>query len=517
MSDIGFWHFAQQDPGHLGLVAPDGREYSRGELFRESNQLVRGLRAQGLGTGDVVAACMSNSKELLVLSLATFQAGLYLVPINWHLAAPEIAHILKDSGAGVFVANGRIADTAAKAVEEAGFDPRRAFAVDDIPGFRPYRELLQGHSDELPEARTAGAVMNYTSGTTGRPKGVQRPLSGQDPESAAVTTTGLLQMLGSKPEDGNVNLTGSPLYHTAVLVWANASLQLGHPVVLMDKWEPEPMLQLIERYRVTTAHMVPTQFTRLLKLPRAVRERYDCSSTRRMVHAAAPCPPDIKRAMIDWWGPSIYEYYAASEGGGTLVSPEEWLQYPGTVGRPWPGADVKIYNDAGEELPPGEAGTVYLRLGERSGFEYKGDRAKTRDNRIGNYFTVGDVGFLNAEGYLFLCDRKIDMIISGGANIYPAEIENVLILHDKVADCAVFGIPNEDWGEEIKAVVQLAEGVPRGEATTGELMAFMGERLARMKLPRSVDYLDTLPRDPNGKLYKRRLRDPYWEGRRTHV
>ncbi|NIB38954.1 acyl-CoA synthetase [Pseudomaricurvus alkylphenolicus] len=517
MSAKSFWDYAQQAPSKLGLVSPEGEEFSRGELFSESNRLVRGLREQGLAAGDVVAVCMPNRKELLSLSLATFQAGMYLVPINWHLAAAEVAYILSDCGAKIFIADERIDNVASMAVEEASLEHRSCFCIGNIEGFRPFDELVWDYSDQLPEDRSAGAVMNYTSGTTGKPKGVQRPLAGLDPETAAQLATGLLQILGSKPEDDNVNITCSPLYHTAVLVWANASLHLGHPVVLMDKWDAEDMLRLIEKYRVTTSHMVPTQLTRLLKLPESVRNRYDCSSTRRMVHAAAPCPPDIKRGMIEWWGNSIYEYYAASEGGGTIVSPQEWLQHPGTVGKPWPNADIRIFNDDGEEMPTGEQGTVYMRLSERADFEYKGDTDKTRANRIDNYFTVGDVGYLNDEGYLFLCDRKIDMIISGGANIYPAEIENVLILHPQVADCAVFGIPHEDWGEEIKAVVQLADGATEDDNTTATLLDFLATRLAKMKLPKSIDYLPELPRDPNGKLFKRRLRDPYWKDQKQKV
>jgi long-chain acyl-CoA synthetase len=263
--------------------------------------------------------------------------------------------------------------------------------------------------------------------------------------------------------------------------------------------------------------MVPAQFTRLLKLPEEVRNRYDVSSTRHMIHAAAPCPPDVKRAMIDWWGMSIWEYYAATEGGGTLVGPAEWLRHPGTVGKSWPTADVKILDDDGNEVPTGEQGTVYMLMSDASRFEYKGDKEKTEKDRCGNYFTAGDVGYLNEEGYLFLCDRKIDMIISGGANIYPAEIENVLILHPKVVDCCVFGIPNDDWGEEIKAVVQPAKGIAGDEQLSAEILDYCADHLAKMKLPRSFDYMDELPRDPNGKLYKRRLRDPYWEGQSRQV
>jgi long-chain acyl-CoA synthetase len=241
-----------------------------------------------------------------------------------------------------------------------------------------------------------------------------------------------------------------------------------------------------------------------------------------MIHAAAPCPPDVKRRMLDWWGDSIYEYYAATEGGGTIVAPEEWRKYPGTVGKAWPTAEIRIFDDDGNQLPTGEQGTVYMLLGETTKFEYKGDTEKTRKNRINTddgktFFTVGDVGYLNEEGYLFLCDRKIDMIISGGANIYPAEIENVLLAHPKVVDAAVFGIPHDDWGEEVKAVVEVAEGVDSDDSLTEELLAYCRENLAKFKCPKSIDYTTEMPRDPNGKLYKRKLRDPYWEGRERGI
>lgn len=517
MANLGFWQFAEKAPDRLALIDPDERTFTRGELLAESNRMVHGLRALGLSTGDTVAIMAPNCKEFLTTYLAVAQAGFYMVPINWHLAGPEVAYILQDSGAKAFIAHERVADAAATAVGEAGFDPAGAFSLGHIDGFRPIDELTAGQPDTAPADRTAGTVMNYTSGTTGRPKGVRRALTGLDPDIMGELFSGALMMFGIQPEADNVHFCGSPLYHTAVLVWASNSLHLGHTIVLVDKWEPEQMLARIDRYRVTTSHMVPTQFVRMLKLPHDVRARYDVSSTRHMIHAAAPCPPDVKRAMIDWWGNSIYEYYAATEGGGTIVSPEQWLAHPGTVGRPWPGAEVKIFDDDGNELPAGEVGTVYLLLAENARFEYKGDAEKTRKNRLGNYFTVGDVGYLDDDGYLYLCDRKIDMIISGGANIYPAEIESQLVLHPKVADCAVFGVPNDEWGEEIKAVVQPVDGVVADAALTDEIMAFLGERLARMKLPRSIDYLDELPRDPNGKLFKRRLRDPYWEGRERQV
>ena len=354
--------------------------------------------------------------------------------------------------------------------------------------------------------------MHYTSGTTGKPKGVRRKLSGADPDAAAAGGGFLLRLFGTQPHDGNVHICGSPLYHTAVLAFATTSLHLGHPVVLMDRWTPESMLELIERHRVTHSHMVPTQLHRLLALPDDVRSRYDVSSLRSMVHAAAPCPVEIKQRMLDWWGPVIYEYYAATEGGGTVVTPEQWLKRPGTVGLPWPTSEIRILDDDGNDVPANEIGTVYMKLGQGD-FEYFKDRDKTDANRRAGFFTVGDVGYLDDGGYLFLCDRKSDMIISGGVNIYPAEIEGVLLTHPDVADAAVFGIPHADWGEEIKAVVEPAPGVEADAELTEQLLAHCAERLAKFKLPKSIDYTAEMPRDPNGKLYKRKLRDPYWEGR----
>jgi long-chain acyl-CoA synthetase len=510
---LGFWNFARREPSKLALVAPDGRELSRGELVATSNRLVRGLRALGLAKGDAVAVVAPNGVEVVELYLACFQAGFYLTPINHHLAGREIAYIVNDCEAKAFVAGARFAEAVGAAAKEIAVPDAARFAVGgELPGFRAYQELGAGRSAELPEDRSAGAVMNYTSGTTGRPKGVRRPLAPLDPDTVATLFTGFLRMFGVEPEGGNVHLVGSPLYHTAVLMFASGSMHLGHPIVVMDKWIPEECLRLIERHRVTTSHMVPTQLHRLLQLPEEVRKRYDVSSTRAMIHAAAPCPPEVKRRMLDWWGDSLWEYYAATEGGGTIVSPQEWRRKPGTVGKAWANAEIKIFGDAGEECPPGTPGTVYMLRGQAD-FEYYKDEEKTKQARRGRYFTVGDVGYLDDEGYLFLCDRKSDMIISGGVNIYPAEIESVLLAHPKVADVAVFGIPHEEWGEEVKAVVQPVSGVAPGEALSAEILEFCRDKLARYKTPRSIDYVDEMPRDPNGKLYKRKLRDPYWRGR----
>ena len=516
MADLGFWNFAKSDGEALALIDPDGREWSREELLRDCNRLVHGLRAQGLEKGDCFAVVLPNGAPIISLYLAAAQAGWYLTPINHHLAAPEIAYIVEDSGASVLIADDRFADTSRAAQQLAGLPDDKCFAIGSIKGFRPYAELTAGQPDTEPADRAAGQVMNYTSGTTGKPKGVRRPLAKLDPDISAALYTGFLSMFGIQAEDDNVHLVGSPLYHTAVLVFAASSLNLGHTLVVMERWTPESSLELIERCRVTTSHMVPTQFHRLLSLPAETRARYDVSSLRHMVHAAAPCPADIKRQMLDWWGSSIYEYYAATEGGGTLVTPDEWLKYPGTVGRAWPTAEIRILDDDGADCAADEAGTVYIKLGQAD-FTYHKDPGKTAENRRAGFFTVGDIGYLNSEGYLFLCDRKSDMIISGGVNIYPAEIEGVLLLHPKVGDVAVFGIPNDDWGEEVRAVVEPASGIAPGQDLADELLVFCGDKLAKYKTPKAIDFIEDMPRDPNGKLYKRKLRDPYWEGRERSI
>jgi long-chain acyl-CoA synthetase len=512
MGDLGFWALAQEDPDFLALVTPEGDEVRSGELLGRANQVVHALRAQGFGVGDVVATLLPNGAEMVEVYLAALQAGWYLVPINFHLVAPEVAYILRDSGAKAFVAHERFGDIAAAAADEAGIDSARRLGVGDITGFGSYGAVRDAQPTTLPEERTVGDVMNYTSGTTGNPKGIYRKLLGVTPEQAALGLSGLLFLFGIQPQDDNVHIVGSPLYHTAVLRFGSASMHLGHTIVVMDKWLPEDMLRLIQERRVTTSHMVPTQFHRLLALPEDVRAKYDMSSLRHMIHAAAPCPVPIKEQMIAWWGNAVDEYYAASEGGGTLVSAEEWMQKKGTVGRPWPISEIAIFDDDGIRISePNVIGTVYMSM-QAAGFEYHGDKEKTRKNRIGDFFTVGDVGLLDEDGYLFLRDRKIDMIISGGANIYPAEIESVLLSYPKVGDAAVFGIPHDDWGEEVKAVIEPAEGVEANDELAAEILAFCADKLAKFKTPKTIDFTNEMPRDPNGKLYKRKLRDPYWEG-----
>ena len=525
MTEQGFWRAAEADRDRVALICPptdaggdDGGQWSAGELLDRSNQLVHGLRALGLEPGDQLAVVQPNGVAMVELYLAALQAGWRITPINHHLVGPEIAYIVNDSDSKVLIGHERFADVLTKAAAElTNIPPEHRFSVGNVAGFRPYDELSTGQPATTPEGRIAGMAMHYTSGTTGRPKGVKRALVDIDPSVLGELMCGFQSMFGVQPGGDGVHICGSPMYHTAPLMWCGAAFHLSHPVVLMDKWEPTRMMELIEEHRATWSHMVPTQFHRILQaVPEEHRGDYDVSSLVAMVHAAAPCPPDIKRAMIDWWGDSILEYYAATEGGGTIISAKEWLEKPGSVGKAWPGGEIKILDDDHNEMPTGTEGTVYMSLAVAD-FEYKGDAAKTKDNRWNGFFTVGDWGLLDEDGYLFLKDRKSDMIISGGVNIYPAEIEGAMLGAPGVDDVAVFGIPHVDWGEEIKAVVQLVPGTPDDDATRAAIMAYLDEKLAKFKHPKSIDVVEQLPRDPSGKLFKRKLRDPYWEGKGSKI
>ncbi len=515
MTIKGFWKAAAAEPDRIALVTPAGDEIRAGDLLAAGNRLVHGLRANGLSQGDVLAVALPNGAEFFETLVAAMQVGWQFVPINTHLIAGEIAYILRDSDAKAFIGHERLGQTCRAAARDAGLPPAACLAVGSIGGFRPLASVVTGQSAALPLERSAGQLMQYTSGTTGQPKGVRRTPLPLDADSAALAYAQHLLRFDIVPGGGGVHLCGSPLYHLAALAFSWFSLHLDHCIVLMDGWSPEDALRLIDRYRVTTTHMVPTQFHRLMQLPEEVRRRYDTSSLRNVMHAAAPCPVELKHRMLAWWGPVIYEYYGASEGGGTLVKPLEWQRKPGTVGKPWEGAEVRVYDDAGNPCPPGEPGTVYMKVLQE--FEYHGDTTKTRAARRDGFFTVGDVGYLDEDGYLFLCDRKIDMIISGGVNIYPAEIEAALLAHPAVGDVAVFGIPDDDWGERVHAVVEPTTGAQASADLAEGLLAHCRERLAKYKCPRAIDFVAELPRDPSGKLYKRKLRDPYWQGRERKI
>lgn len=507
MQANSFWQWAERDPARPALVTPDGQALTFGELGGRVNRISHALQALGLRRGDHVALLLPNTLEWIESYLAATQIGLYVTPINWHLTGEEAAYIVENCDARVLIADVHYAATALQAAREASLAENQCYAVGDIPGFSPYESLLAGQPETPPDERSAGTLMLYTGGTTGKPKGVLRPLPEGKPEQAAQLGQMLFFLFDVKPGAG-VHLCQGPLYHSAPAGFSTGALHMGQTLVLMDKWDAENALQCIERYRVTATHMVPTMFVRLLRLPETIRNRYDLSSLRNVIHAAAPCPVEIKRQMLDWWGPVIYEYYGATEGGGTLVKPREWLAHPGTVGRAWPGVQVRILDDEGRELPAGEIGTIYMTAG-LGDFQYHKDPDKTRSVKRDGMITAGDLGHLTAEGWLFISDRRTDLILSGGANIYPAEIEAVLVNHPKVADVAVFGVPDADWGEAVQAVIELIKGVAGSAELAEEIRQFAAQHLARYKLPRHIDFSDHLPRLPSGKLLKRHLKDEY--------
>lgn len=505
---------AEAAPDRPAIVDSRGRTSTYSDLVSAAHRFAHGLQELGVERGDAIVILAPNCLEFVELYFAALEIGVYVAPANWHLTGPEVAYILDNSEAKAFFAAERFAGVADAARRESGIASERCFAIGDVAGFRPLGELAEGHpGDELPRERTLGGPMLYTSGTTGKPKGVRRPLTGASPDQVSVPNYFFFAGFGIAEPD-NVHLCGSPMYHTAVLNFVVISLQLGQLVVLMDKWSPEEMLRLIDTHRVTHSHMVPTQFARLLELEESVRDSYDVTSLRNVIHGAAPCPLHVKRAMLEWWGPVITEYYAGTEGGGCTITGAEWLRKPGSVGRPWSSTTLQILDDDGAPVPTGEIGNVYMQM-HGSSFSYHKAPEKTADSYVGSMFTMGDLGYVDSDGYLFLCDRKNDMIISGGVNIYPAEIESELTALPQVRDAAVFGIPHPDWGEEVKAVIEPATALDPADPDAGaaleeEILGQLAARLAKFKLPRSIDFVDSLPRQDNGKLVKRVLKEPYW-------
>ena len=503
---------AQKNPDKAAyIMGGTGEVVTYGELDRRSNQLAQLLRARGLKRGDSIAICMENNASYLVATWAAHRSGLYYTAASSRLTAGELEYIVNDCGAQAFITSDYKRDVA---LEVAGSIPNvhtRLMIGGTAPGFESYEEVVGGQPESPIADESMGADMLYSSGTTGRPKGVKLPL----PEAELGAPSGVLvlaQLLYGATED-TVYLSPAPMYHAAPLRFTMAVTMIGGTAVIMEHFDPIEFLRLVDRYRVTMTQVVPTMFVRLLKTPEEERKQFDVSSLKSVVHAAAPCPVPIKEQMIEWWGPIIHEYYAGTEGNGFVAcTSEEWLAHKGTVGKSLAGV-VHILDDDGDEQPVGESGTIYFEGG--TSFEYHNDPEKTKgsqDPRGRGWTTLGDVGYLDADGYLYLTDRKAYMIISGGVNIYPQEAENVLVLHPKVADAAVFGVPNEDFGEEVKAVVQPIDMADAGPELERELIAFCKEQLAALKCPRSIDFMDELPRHPTGKLYKRLLKDKYWEG-----
>jgi acyl-CoA synthetase (AMP-forming)/AMP-acid ligase II len=446
---------------------------------------------------------------------AARRSGLYYVPINTHLTAAEAAYIIDNSGAKAIVGSAVLKDILSGLEKELpnGLPGTLLIADGELDGWKRYPEAVADLPATPIDDELDGDLLQYSSGTTGRPKGIKRDLPHVPPSE----TPGMMSALvGFWMQPDSVYLSPAPLYHTAPSVWSMQIQAAGITTVVLEKFDAEGCLDAIQKHKVTQGQFVPVMFTRMLKLPEDVRNSYDLSSLRRVMHAAAPCPVEIKKQMMDWWGPIVDEYYASSEAiGATVIFAEDWLTHPGSVGKPMNGL-VHILDEDGKEVPPGEAGEIFFEGG--ADFEYLNDAEKTASSRDSHgWKTVGDIGYVDEDGYLYLTDRKTYMIISGGVNIYPQETENLLVTHPKVLDAAVIGVPNEDLGEEVKGVVQVAPGAVAGPELERELIAFCRDHLAHFKCPRTIDFVDELPRLPTGKLYKRLLRDRYWAGHNTAI
>ncbi len=528
-------------PGLIARATPDkpalimggsGRTVTYAQLDRRSNQVAHLLRSLGLRVGDHVAFQLHNEPEFFDVLWGAHRSGLIYSALSTRLSAEETAYIVNDCEAQVLIVDADLHDQLAaldchpmprldarfaRRPAPAGGRNRSDWAAsgDNVEqvGWQSWEEAVDAQSHDSVES-VAGDDMLYSSGTTGRPKGVMRTL-GDVPLDEPDSVTRLTQLAFGFDADTRY-LSPAPLYHAAPLRFCRAVQRVGGTVIQMEHFDAEEYLRLVERHRITHSQLVPTMFVRLLKLPEEIRHRYDVSSLRAVIHAAAPCPIPVKQQIIDWWGPVVWEYYAGTEGNGmVLCNSEQWLAHPGTVGRPIT-AEVHVVGDDGAEMPIGAQGTIYFGGGDD--FEYHNDPEKTaKAHHPLGWSTLGDIGYLDDEGYLYLTDRQANMIISGGVNIYPQEAENILTMHPKVADVAVFGIPNDEMGEEVKAVVQPIEWSDAGPALEAELVAYCREHLAHFKCPRSVDFDPELPRHPTGKLVKRLLKDRYWDGHPSRI
>jgi long-chain acyl-CoA synthetase len=494
------------------IMGGSGFTQTFAELDAAANRVSHLLRAAGVQPGDHVAMCMENHDRYFEIAWGCYYAGAVFTACSSRLTSGELAYILNDATAKVFFTSKYKADQAAEIVPDTPGVQLRLMLDGTIDGHESYEASVAAHPSTPLENRVAGSDMLYSSGTTGRPKGVTRPFvaTSIDAAPAGVGST-LSALFGAVIDD--VYLSPAPMYHAAPLRFSMGAQAIGCTVVAMEHFDAEQYLALVQRHKVTLSQVVPTMFVRMLKLPDEVRASYDVSSLRLVIHAAAPCPIPVKKQMIEWFGPIIHEYYAGTEGNGFVYcNSEMWLAHPGTVGMPI-GCVVHICGDDGEDLPHYESGTIYFEGG--ASFEYHNDAEKTASSRHPKgWSTLGDVGYLDDDNFLYLTDRKAYMIISGGVNIYPQEAENVLVTHPKVVDVAVFGVPNDDFGEEVKAVVQPVTMPTTDEeaaALSKELIAFCKTELADVKCPRSIDFREELPRHPTGKLYKRLLKDEYWK------
>ena len=491
------------------IMAGSGDVVSYGELEARANQGAHLFRSLGLKRGDHIAIMLENHPRYLQICWAAQRAGLYYTPVSWRLQKEEVAYIVNNCEARVFISSVAVKDVV-KPLLEVTPNVICHYMLDDVmDGFVSFEEALSRMPETPIPDQSEGALMPYSSGTTGVPKGITQTLSDKeygDGEVFAVMT----ELYGATSD--SVFLSPAPLYHSAPLGFSMTSLRHGITVVIMEHFDPELALNCIQTYGVTHSQWVPTMFVRMLKLPPEVRSRYDVSSLKYAVHGAAPCPVPIKEQMIEWWGEVLYEYYAGSEGNGfAQLNSTEWLAHKGSVGKPL-GCEIHICDDAGNELAIGQRGNIYF--GGGNSFEYYKDSSKTKKaQHARGWTTLGDIGYLDEDGYLYLTDRQHFMIISGGVNIYPQETENVLIMHEKVLDVAVFGIPNDEFGEEVKAAVQLKDPDDASASMEAALITYCRDRLSHIKCPRSIDFHESLPRHPTGKLYKRLLKDQYWAPR----
>lgn len=498
-------HWARVRPDAPAVLSSRGNRSYR-ELNAAANRLARVLREAGLRPGNGIALVCPNTPEFIETLCAAQRAGLRLTPVNWHLTGPEIGYIVENSEAKAVVVHGELGDKVADLPLAA---TRIALSIGaDVDGFDRYETRLAAADDSDIADPVLGSQMLYTSGTTGRPKGVRR-------HKEVVATPAVARALGDYGDD-SVSLLSGPAYHASpIFIDIALPLAAGAPVVMMERFDPEEALRLIERHRVTNAHMVATMFQRLLRLSDAVRTRYDLSSLRVVPHGAAPTPRDVKRAMIDWWGPVLLEYYAATEGGGDIrITSEEWLRKPGSVGR-IDRAGTRIFDAEGAECPAGVTGAVHFSRAS-AGFDYFKAPASS-DADSSTFYTVGDMGFVDEDGYLFLTGRTAECIISGGVNIYPAEIDAAFAQHPAVQDVCTIGIPNAEWGEEVRTVVALAPGFAGSAELAADLIDFARPSLASFKLPKTIDFVDSLPRSEAGKIQRQLVRAPYWKGHKASI
>jgi long-chain acyl-CoA synthetase len=503
--------------GDALALADDTGSRTWAELDERVNRLIDGFRTAGIGPGDTISVVAGNCNEWFEIAFACSCSGVTFVPVNWHFVAREIAYIVADSGSKALITGHQFLDEATRAVEEHDCSSVELALVIGAPStdrFGNFDDFVAGGSADEPADQTFGGPMFYTSGTTGNPKGVRSSLSnmptGSDPAIWQLVGGGFADLV----EGDGVTVLCGPFYHSAQWAYSFLPMITGSATVMQHKYDSAGVLRLIDEYRATNIHLVPTQMKRLIDLPDEVKSSFDGASLQLVLHGAAPCPPAVKRAMIEWWGPVITEYYGSTEGSViTMIDSEQWLAKGGSVGKPMPGKEIIVVGDDGSRLGPNEPGTLYFRDAMGMDFEYHNAPDKTTDVHLEpGVFTTGDVGYLDDEGYLWLSDRKIDMIISGGVNIYPAEIEGVLAGHPLVADAAVIGVPNEEFGEEVKAVVVANDGVTGDDELRATLAAHCRDNLAGFKVPRSIDFVAELPRTGTGKIQKAKLRAPYWEG-----